>query len=60
MSCNDLGPDAAMIIANSLLANEHTKLKELRISHNSIGEQGALALVEYFKTYDCLECLAIS
>lgn len=54
-----LGPDAAATIANALCANEHTKLKSLRMSRSRVEEKGAIALALYFKTYDTLEYLEI-
>ena len=54
-----LGPEAAATIANSLKANEHTKLTKLCISRSRVEEGGALALADYFKTYDSLEYLEI-
>ena len=54
-----LGPEAAETIANSLKANQHTKLKKLCISRSRVEEVGALALAEYFNTYDSLEYLEI-
>lgn len=54
-----LGPEAASTIANSLKANQSTKLKKLYMSRSRVEEGGALALAEYFKTYDTLEYLEI-
>ena len=54
-----LGPDAAAIIAESLSANDQTKLKKLRMSRSRVEEKGACALAAYFSTYDTLEYLEI-
>ena len=54
-----LGPEATSIIAQSLAANEHTKLKCLCISRSRVENPGALALAEYFASYDTLEYLEI-
>ena len=54
-----MGPEAAATIANSLKANQNTKLTKLCISRSRVEEGGALALAEYFKTYDSLEYLEI-
>ena len=59
VSNTGLGPEAAATIANSLQANEQTKLKKLRISRSRVEDNGALALAQYFSTYDTLEYLEI-
>ena len=47
------------MIAESLLANEQTRLTELMISRSRVEEKGAIPLAEYFRTYDTLERLEI-
>lgn len=54
-----LGPEATTMIAESLLANEQTRLTELMISRSRVEEKGAIPLAEYFRTYDTLERLEI-
>ena len=43
VSNTGLGPVAASTIAHSLIANENTKLRELRMSRSRVEEPGALA-----------------
>lgn len=59
MTNTGLGPDAASTIARSLLANESTKLKKLRMSRSRVEDGGAEALAEYIGSYDSLEYLEI-
>jgi len=54
-----LGPEATTTIANALISNEHTKLTKLCISRSRVEKVGALALAEYFDSYDTLEHLEI-
>ena len=56
----DLGPEATTTIANALLENEHTKLNTLCISRSRVETKGAIALANYFNSYDSLERLEIS
>ena len=54
-----LGPQATTTIANALISNEHTKLQKLCIGRSRVEKVGALALANYFDTYDSLEYLEI-
>lgn len=55
-----LGPEASSTIAESLLANENTKLEKLCISRSRVEDKGAIALSSYFDSYDGLTHLEIS
>ena len=54
-----LGPEASSTIAESLLANENTKLEKLCIARSRVEDQGAIALSNYFDSYDGLTYLEI-
>ena len=54
-----LGPEATTTIAESLLANEKTKLRKLMISRSRVETVGAKALARYFRTYNKLQHLEI-
>ena len=54
-----LGPEATTEIAESLQANEKTKLKKLCISRSQMEDPGAQAFAAYFGSYDTLEHLEI-
>ena len=54
-----LGPEATTTIAQSLQANEQTKLKKLCISRSRVEDVGAQALAQYIGSYDTLEHLEI-
>lgn len=54
-----LGPEATTTIAESLIANENTKLEKLCISRSRVETKGAIALARYFTTYTSLQHLEI-
>ena len=59
MTNTGLGPKATTEIAQSLQANDKTKLKKLCISRSRVEDVGAQALSQYIGSYDTLEHLEI-
>ena len=62
LNLSNCGLDAAAmdLICAALLENESTKMKELTLSNNSFGTDGAKALAQYLSSYEDMELLEIS